>query len=131
MFSKNTIPATGGSFGLERIITVMDELDMFPANLKTSTEVLVTVFNPDSLPYSIEAASVLRAAGIKVDLYTEKAKLNKQFKFANEKQIPFVIVAGPDEAERREVALKQMESGDQETVKLSEIATRIKALLER
>ncbi|MGH1363232.1 MAG: histidine--tRNA ligase [Calditrichia bacterium] len=131
MFSKNSIPATGSSVGLERIITVMDELDMFPSNLKTSTEVLVTVFNTDSLPYSIKVAKRLREAGINVDLYTGTVKLEKQMKFAHKKQIPFVAIAGPNEIAIEEVVIKNMGTGESKNFRLNELAAGVDKTLER
>lgn len=129
MFSGQSQPATGSSIGLERIITVMDELDMFPANINTSTEVLVTVFNEETLPYSLQIANSLREAGINTDLYTGKSKLRGQFGLANDKQIPLVIVAGPDEQIAETANLKNMITGDQQSVKLDDLAGEIQSAL--
>ncbi|RMG41658.1 MAG: histidine--tRNA ligase, partial [Methanobacteriota archaeon] len=98
LFSGQDFPATGSSIGLERIITVMDELNMFPEHLNTSTQVLVTIFDETLVQYSIQIARKLREAGINCDLYTGKSKLRGQFGLANDKKIPFVVIAGPDEA---------------------------------
>ncbi len=130
MFSGQTQPATGSSFGLERIITVMDELSMFPETLATSTHVLVTVFNDEMLSYSIQVANMLRKAGINTDLYTGKSKLRGQFGLANDKGIPFVIIAGPDEKETGSVNLKNMQNGDQASVKLTELVAELKIMFE-
>jgi len=123
------MPATGSSVGMERIVTVMEELEMFPAHLNTSTSVLVTVFEDALLPYSIQIANMLRAAGINTDLYTGKSKLRGQFGLANDKNIPLVIVAGPDEQSQVKANVKNMDSGEQETVPLSDLVEYVTSIL--
>jgi histidyl-tRNA synthetase len=115
VFSGQNMPATGSSVGMERIVTVMEELDMFPAHLNTSTQVLVTVFEEELLPYSIQIVTMLRNAGINSDIYTGRSKLRGQFGLANDKNIPVVIIAGPDEKSRLQVNVKNMDSGEQVT----------------
>jgi histidyl-tRNA synthetase len=120
MFGAQAQPATGSSIGLERIITVMDELNMFPEWLNSATKVLVTVFDETTLPYSIKIAAKLREAGINTDLYAGSSKLRGQFGYANDKGIPFVIIAGPEEIEKSVINVKNMRSGEQTTVLLEE-----------
>jgi len=127
LFSGQPNPATGTTIGLERIITVMEELDLFPESISTSVEVLVTVFDETTLPYSISIANLLRREGINTDLYTGQSKLRGQIGLANEKRIPYVIIAGPDEKEKKSVNLKDMRSGEQITVPVSEISSTIKS----
>ncbi len=129
LFSGQDQPATGTTIGLERIITVMEELNMFPENLRTSVQVLVTVFDRDSLPYSIKIARTLRDAGINTDLYTGKSKLRGQFGLANDKGIPLVLIAGPDEIQNRLVNIKDMRSGAQQQVDLAEMVNAVRKLL--
>ena len=129
MFSGQDIPATGGSIGLERIITVMDELDMYPEGITTSTKVLVSVFDASTISYSIKLAASLRAAGINTDLYTGKAKLRGQFGFADDKQIPLIIIAGPDEEAAGKVTLKDMRSGEQTQVESGQLVDKVLELL--
>jgi histidyl-tRNA synthetase len=129
LFSGNDQPATGTTIGLERIITVMDELHLFPANLSTDVQVLVTVFDQSTLPFSIQIANKLRMAGIKTDLYSGKSKLRGQFGLANDKKIPIVIIAGPDEKEINEVNVKQMKSGNQFRVSLDDLIKKIQSLV--
>ncbi len=129
LFSGQDFPATGTTIGLERIITVMEELTMFPPHLRTPVQVLVTVFDDATLPYSIEIARELRAAGIRTDLYTGKSKLRGQFGLANDKGIPFVIVAGPDEQRNHRVQVKNMATGEQRSLPRSELVARLRHLL--
>lgn len=126
LFSGVDQPATGCSIGLERIVTVMEELKMFPAEIKTPIKVLVSVFDSQTLPYSIQVAHLLRQANINTELYTGHSKLRGQFGLANEKSIPLVIVAGPDEMKTQQVSIKNMLTGQQRVVLFSELISEIK-----
>ncbi|GAB4379841.1 MAG: histidine--tRNA ligase [Calditrichia bacterium] len=126
VFSGQDQPATGSSIGLERIITVMEELEMFPAHLKTSVQVLVTVFDEDSLPYSIQVSQILRNAGINTDLYTGESKIRGQLGLANDRGIPLVVVAGSNEIAMNSVNLKDMRTGEQQTVELNQLIEVVK-----
>jgi histidyl-tRNA synthetase len=133
MFSKQQVPACGFSLGLERIIVVMTEREMFPVNLEraSAADVLVTIWDEAATPDALALARELRAGGrLRVDVYPEHAdKLGKQFKYASARGVPFVAVAGPDERARAEVALKDMRSGEQQTVARSAAAQTLKKLL--
>jgi histidyl-tRNA synthetase len=120
MFSGKDITACGFSLGLERIILIMTEREMFPENLgRASADVLVTVWNEESVRDSLAFASELRksAPALRVDLYPEADKLGKQLKYASALGVPFVVVIGDDERARGEVALKDMKTGEQRTLK--------------
>ncbi len=125
MFSGKDIPACGFSLGLERIIVVMTERGMFPENLgRSSADVLVTVWNEESVSDSLAFAAELRKAApsLRVDVYPEADKLGKQFKYASALGVPFVAVIGEEERARGEVALKEMKTGEQRKVKREEVA---------
>jgi len=116
-------PACGFSLGLERILVVMDEREMFPASVGTApADVMVAIWNEDSIVESIKLAQELRAAGLRVDLYPEADKLGKQFKYASSVGVPFVAVIGDDERAKGQVALKDMRSGEQRSVARDEAA---------
>jgi histidyl-tRNA synthetase len=126
MFSGKDIPACGFSLGLERIIVVMTERGMFPEDLeRAAADVLVTVWNDESIKDSLAFAAELRrsAPGLRVDVYPEADKLGKQLKYASARGVAFVVVIGDDERARGEVALKNMTSGGQETVAREHAAT--------
>jgi histidyl-tRNA synthetase len=126
MFLGKDVPACGFSLGLERIIVVMSERKMFPAELVSSPAVvMVTIWNEDSVGESIALATELRNKGLRVDLYPEADKLGKQFKYASARGIPFVAIIGEDERARGEVAIKDMKSGEQRSVKRSDVASAI------
>jgi len=117
MFLGKDVPACGFSLGLERIIVVMSEREMFPEQLIASpADVMVTLWSEDSIAESIALASELRSKGLRVDLYPEADKLAKQFKYASARGIPFVAIIGEEERVKSEVAIKDMRSGEQRNV---------------
>lgn len=129
MFSGKDIPACGFSLGLERIIVVMNERGMFPADLeRASADVLVSVWNEESITDSLAFANELRKAAptLRVDVYPEADKLGKQFKYASSRGVPFVVVIGDDERARGEVALKNMKTGEQRTVRREQVADALR-----
>jgi len=126
MFSSQSVPACGFSLGLERIIVVMTERNMFPSDLASApAEVMVTIWDDDSIRDSIALASELRRAGLRVDLYPEADKIGKQFKYASLRGIPFVVVMGADEKTRGEVALKDLRSGEQRSIARDDVALAV------
>jgi histidyl-tRNA synthetase len=126
MFSGDNVPACGFSLGLERIIVVMTERNMFPAHLVSSpADLMVTIWDDDSVDESIALAQELRGAGLRVDLYPEADKLGKQFKYASARDIRFVIVVGDEERSRGEVSIKDLRSGEQSSVKRATVAEEI------
>lgn len=126
LFTGTDQPATGCSIGLERIVTVMEELGMFPADMKTPVKILVAVFDKQTLPYSIRIAQMLRSANINTELYTGDSKLRGQFGLANDKSIPLVIVAGPEEMETNQVSIKNMQTGQQKEIRLDDLIPEVK-----
>jgi len=128
MFLGRDVPACGFSLGLERIIVVMSEREMFPPALVSSpAHVMVTIWNEDSIGDSIALATELRNKGLRVDVYPEADKMGKQFKYASSRSIPFVVIVGDDERARGEVAIKDMRTGEQRSVKRAEVASAIRA----
>jgi histidyl-tRNA synthetase len=127
MFSKQSIPACGFSLGLERIIVVMTERGMFPPELVgTNADVMVTIWDEDSMADALALAHELRASNLRVDVYPNADKLGKQLKYASSIGVPFVVVAGTDERARGEVSLKDMKSGEQQSVSRGELASRVR-----
>lgn len=117
MFLGRDVPACGFSLGLERIIVVMTERNMFPASIAAGgVEVMVTIWNTATQADSLTLASELRRAGLRVDVYPEADKIGKQFKYASSRNVPFVAILGDDERARGEVALKDLRSGEQTAV---------------
>ena len=127
MFLGKDVPASGFSLGLERIIVVMSEREMFPPALVASpADVMVTIWNEDSVGESIALANELRSKGVRVDVYPEADKLAKQFKYASSRGIPFVAIIGEDEQVKGEVAIKDLRSGEQTSVKRNDVADALR-----
>ncbi len=117
MFSGEHIPATGTTIGIERIFDVIRELHLFDDATETPVKVMVAVFSEETRSESLKIAAELRGAGIPTDVYFDtKKKLGKQFAYADRRKIPFVVVAGPDEIDRGEVTLKNLTTGEQQTI---------------
>lgn len=115
------VPATGGSFGIERICDIMKDRNMFDMEF-TNTKAMVAVFSSEQMSHGIEVSNLLRANNINTLLFPTPDKLGKQFKYASDKGIPFVIVVGPDEVANNQVTVKNMLTGDQKLIKQSELA---------
>lgn len=127
MFGKEQIPACGFSLGLERILVVMEERGMFPPELNTnSADVLVTIWSEESIGESLKLANELRSSGLRVLVYPEADKLGKQFKYASSINIPYVCVLGETELAENKVALKNLNTGEQETISREQVGEKIK-----
>jgi len=130
MFSGEQIPACGFSLGLERILVVMGERDMFPGDLQSSgPDVLVTIFEQTLTAESLRLATELRAGGFRVEMYPDALRggkdLGKAFKYGDVRRARFVAVLGQDEIARGEVKIKEMSTGEQQTVPRASVATSI------
>ena len=133
MFAGKDIPAVGFAFGFDRLMQAMEELNLFPKDLPT-TKVLVTIFpaSPQGgskglMQKSLDISMSLRSAGVSTELYLdENTKMEKQLKYADQKQIPFAIIIGPDEASKNVITLRNMKTREQKTVKKEEIRTLVK-----
>ncbi len=115
MFGKEQIPACGFSLGLERILVVMDERNMFPPEIAASTpaEVMVTIWNEETIGESLKLANELRSQGLRVAVYPEADKFGKQLKYANSINVPFVCKISEEEVEESKVKLIDMMSGEE------------------
>ena len=128
MFLGRDVPACGFSLGLERIIVVMTEREMFPASVvKSVVDIVVTLWNDESRADSVALAARLRQEGLRVDLYPEADKLGKQFKYASSRNAPFVAILGDDERARGEVVVKDLRSGEQTSMPRDQIAAFVAA----
>lgn len=126
VFGKEQIPACGFSLGLERILVVMDERNMFPAEVAaTSAHVMVTIWNEETIGESLKLANELRSQNLCVLVYPEPDKLGKQFKYAAQINIPWVCVVAESEIAEKKVTLKNMQTGEQEMIGHDKIAKRI------
>ncbi len=125
MFSGKPVPAVGISIGIERLLVVMEERGML-AGAGTPVRALVTVFSPDTVHAALELTRSLRGAGIAVETWLgEGGNLGKQFKYANQRSIPYALVLGPDEVANGTVAVKNLVTGVQQVVPRAELAAAI------
>lgn len=112
LYLGRDVPATGGSFGIERLFEVIKERGLLKD--ESNKEELVTIFSPELAQQSFKLANELRKKGKSVILYPdEKAKIEKQLKFANKKGIETVYILGPEEIEKKTVKVKNMKTGEQ------------------
>lgn len=125
MFTKQRFPGTGVAFGFERIVLAMDELGMFDG-LRLNSQAMVAIFDKDSISDSIALLNTLQTAGINSEIYIQADKLAKQYKYADKKEIPYVIMQGPDEKKDGKVMVKDMRSGEQRVVNILETVKMIK-----
>lgn len=129
VYSGREIPATGVSFGLERLIDVIEELGLFRVG-STVTQVLVTVFSLDQLGASLAAANQLRAAGLRAEVYLEpKRRLGDQLNYANRRAIPLTVIIGPDEAAEGRVTVRRLSDGTERSIPSAELTSAAQALL--
>ena len=126
IFGLPGVSGVGISFGADRIYDVLTELDLFPKELQSTTQVLFATFGAEELRYALGWAKELRAQGIAVEVYPEPTKMEKQMSYADAKQIPFVAIVGSDEMAQNKVMLKEMSSGNQQLVDLPELVKSLK-----
>lgn len=124
VFSRENVPAVGGSFGLDRLVEIVPK-ETF-SDIPFRPRVLVTVFSPELLNRSIRLFDQVQGQGIETELYLDpNAKLDKQLKYADRKEIPYALIIGPNEDRANQVTLKNLKEKTQQTLPLE---TVLKAL---
>ena len=108
LFGVPNIPGVGISFGVDRIYDVMEELQLFPAEVHTGTQVLFFNLGEKESKKAFELAQQLRNKGIRTELYHENSKFDKQFKYAEKKNIPYIIIIGSKELEEKTCVIKTL-----------------------
>lgn len=126
LFGVPNIPGVGISFGVDRIYDVLEELNLFPENLQVSTKALFFNMGEEESRFAFGIMQKLRSNGIACELYHENVKINKQFTYAEKKNIPFVIIIGSKEMEEKNCAVKNLATGNQEVVALEKLADHLK-----
>lgn len=115
MFSGKQVPAVGFSLGLERILLLMEERQMFPP-LRLHAQAMICPLADVPLPAVLSLAARLRQAGITVELYPEQTKLGRQLSSADNLHIPYALIVGPDEVSRQTYTLKNLATGEQNSL---------------
>lgn len=126
IFGLPGLSGVGISFGADRIYDVLNALDLYPKEAVNSTQVLFINFGETETAYCLPIVGKLRQAGIRSEIFPDKAKMKKQMSYANAKNIPFVVLAGENEMAAGKVTLKNMESGDQTLVTAEELIATVK-----
>lgn len=127
VFGMPDMSGVGISFGVERIFDILLELDRFPDDTASRVEVLLIAFDDPCHMAAFKLLTTLRSKGIKADLYPEPAKMKKQMRYADGIKVPFVILIGSDELEAERYTLKEMKSGEQWSLSLSEIIDKLQS----
>lgn len=121
IFGLKNMSGVGISFGADRIFDVMNQLDLFPKDNTTTTQILFVNFGSKEEMYCLPLLKELRAAGINAEIYPEVAKMKKQMGYADKKGIPFVALVGENEMQEGVVSLKNMTTGEQTNVTVAEL----------
>jgi histidyl-tRNA synthetase len=115
IFGVDGLTGVGVSFGAERILDVMEQLNLFPATVVQSSRVLLFAFSASEHPYAMELLTALRAKGIAAEWYTEGGKLKKAFGYATAKHIQYIAIIGEEEVQQQSLSVKNIETGEQES----------------
>ncbi len=118
IFGMKDVSGVGISFGLDRIYLVLEELKLFPDTINQSIQVLCVNFGKEEAMAALQLVTQLRKAGVKADLYPSSAKMQKQMKYANKRNVPFVVLIGAQELEEGCFVVKDMKNGNQKTYPL-------------
>ncbi len=122
LLSGKPIPAVGFACGDMIIEEALRQYDKVPSLSPTPTQVLVTVFDLSLTRASLLMAKALRDKGVRAELYLTQAPLSAQLSYASKKQVPFVVIIGPDEEPREQATIKNMQTGEQRTENQTEVA---------
>lgn len=126
IFGLPGLSGVGISFGADRIYDVLNALDLYPKEAVNSTQVLFINFGDKETAYCLPIVGKLRQAGIRAEIFPDKAKMKKQMSYANAKNIPYVVLAGENEMAAGKVTLKNMETGEQTLVTAEELIAAVK-----
>ena len=119
------IPGVGISFGVDRIYDVLEELKLFPQDVHTGTQVLFFNLGENESKTAFSYMQQLRNKNIRCEIYHEQSKMDKQFKYAEKKNIPYAIIIGNRELENKTCAVKNLNSGEQQVISLDELVNFI------
>ena len=121
LFGVPDIPGVGISFGVDRIYDVMEELKLFPDNIEEGAKALFFNLGEAETKMAYKLLQRLRNRGIAAEIYHEQAKFDKQFKYAEKKNIPYAVMIGSKELEEKSCTIKDLRTGEQKTVALENL----------
>lgn len=125
VFGMPGLSGVGISFGADRIYDVLNTLDLYPADATTGTQVMFTNFGPAEAAASMKMLKEMRAAGIRAEIYPDAAKMKKQMGRADALHIPFVAIVGESEVAENKLTLKNMATGNQQLLSVSEAIAEV------
>ncbi len=125
VFGLPDVSGVGISLGIDRVYDVMETRNLFPEEIKTTTEVLLTNFGEDEEEFALKQLALLRNAGIATELYPSAAKLKKQMTYANNLNIPFVALIGSNEVANQTLTIKDMVAGTQESMTMGALIKKL------
>ncbi len=126
IFGLPGLSGVGISFGADRIYDVLNALDLYPKEAINATQVLFINFGDAETAYCLPIATKARQAGIRTEIFPDKAKMKKQMSYANAKGIPYVALAGENEIKAGKITLKNMATGEQQMVTADELVEAVK-----
>ncbi len=130
MFTGKEIPACGTTIGIDRIIDVIGELNLWPEIFPTKTQILIALFDKSFLEQAIEISQILRAENVNNEIYLNAVdRLEKQLKYADKKGIPFVIILGPEEIQKNTIILKNLKTREQKEIPKPDLIKVIKTTI--
>ena len=121
IFGMPGLSGVGISFGADRIYDVLNQLDLYPKDSVTTTQLLFINFGEKETAYSMPIINKVRARGIRAEIFPDAAKMKKQMSYANAKQIPYVALVGENEMNEGKITLKNMETGEQKLLTVNEL----------
>ena len=120
LFGLKGLSGVGVSFGIDRIYDVMDELNVFPQQLAEGTKAMLVNFGGENETYALHILQQLRSAGIAAEIYPDAAKFDKQMKYANKRDIAYVLLPGDEERQKNMVSFKNFTTGEQKMLSVGE-----------
>jgi histidyl-tRNA synthetase len=121
IFGLKNMSGVGVSFGADRIYDVMTELSLFPEHSTVHSKILFVNFGHSQTRIILPILKLLREKNIACELYPDPAKMQKQFTYANNNQIPYVAIIGDDEIKTNSITVKTMQSGQQEKMSVEQL----------
>ena len=128
-FGWPDMPGIGFSFGVDRIYDVMTELNLFPEESQSTTEVLIANFGEEAFDITLKLLADLRNLEVKSEIFPDAVRMRKQLNYADRKNIPFVLLCGEQELKDGTIAIKDMQSGEQQSVPIDNTTSKIIELL--
>jgi histidyl-tRNA synthetase len=126
LFGVSGIPGVGISFGIDRIYDVLEEMNLFPEAVSNNTKAIFFNLGENEVHTALQLMNDLRDANIACELYPEKVKMDKQFKYADKKQISYAVIIGEKEIENKTCMVKDLKKGIQEEISFTDLTNYLK-----